>query len=1101
MLTSGHTNTVRRPAVPADHAVPRSGGHRADERALRFAAATLGLLGALLALVVPLLPVIQETSVITWPQRGNLAPVNAPLVTFQPQGLTATIPCAAAASVDGRSPLPAPLLATTPPGSPKGAPVGMVLQVADATLTLISRGQALGTTPLPRGPCLIQVASDATGTNASIEGALVEGVVAAPIQFVDVDQDVRPQVTGIYSELNEAVDPVAGVHVEITPDTRFQSTAHPIKLAAMLLGGLAVLGALLVAHRLDQRIGRRAPRLLPPGWWHPTGRDVTVIVVLAVWVVIGGITSDDGYILTMIRTRAEMGYVGNYYRWFDVPEAPFGWPYELYALWSQVSTTPPWLRLPSFAMGVVSWLLISREVMPRLGREVRRSAAAGWVAAAVFLAFWLPYNNGLRLEPVVAIGSLLALCAVERAVATRRLAPLALGLLAAAFTIAASPTGFIAIAPFLVALRPLLRLLRSHASVSGWLVVVGPMLGAGLLVLVVIFADQTLRGALEATSVRTAIGPNLSWFQEPIRYQTLFSKVPDGALSRRFPVLLLLLCLGTCLVVQLRRDGVPGAGRGPSMRLIGTAALSLALLALTPTKWTHHFGAFASIGAALAALTALATSVGVLRSARNRWWFLAGLLMILALSATGPNAPWYVSQYGVLWFDKPPSILGFQASTLLTALAAVVGLIALVEGLRHEPGAPPRPEPSTAPPARSGRGNGRRRALRIGSAPFAVICGLLVLGEVGVMATAMYEQRGGYSMGMANIAHLTGASCNLTDTVAVEPSKRAGALSPLRPALLADIPLRQGFEDRPPLLPPSDAQQYEEEVDIKGDRAPQSGNEEENPIGPPPPGLSGADIPVWSSFTRDGPGTGYVRTTWYKLPDSARTGSAPVVVSVAGTLSNTTPLLAEFARWTPEGFQVIDQLGISGTATADGPGWRDYRLGLAGWPAAGADAVRLLATDADVTDEGWVAFSAPRVPQLAPMTGLVTPTVPVFLDWPVGFVHPCVRPFAIRDGIAELPRYRLLPDEMLAGDSKTWSSQDAGGPIGWLKIVATEQEVPTYLEENWNTDWGKLTVIEPWVQGAQPPTVESGTVVRSGWWSPGPLRSGGQPAEISPPGS
>jgi arabinosyltransferase C len=1100
VLTSGHTNTAHGPSVRTDEPAgptPRPDG-RGDGgfRGLRIAAATLGLLGALLALAVPLLPVLQQTAVITWPQRGNLAPVNAPLTAFQPQQLTATIPCAAAVSVDARSPQPAPLLTTTPPGSPEGAVVGMVLQVTDGTLILSSRGQALGTVPLstafgdtplgavaaaaspPSGPCLIQVSSDAGSTTAT----------AGPAQFVDVTQDVRPQVTGIYSALNETLDPVDGVSVRITPDTRFQSTAHPVKLAAMLLGGLAVLAGLLLLHRLDQRVGRRAPRLVPLGWWRPTGRDATVISVLAVWVVIGGITSDDGYILTMIRTRAEMGYIGNYYRWFDVPEAPFGWPYELYALWSQVSTTPPWLRLPAFFMGVVSWMLISREVMPRLGREVRRSRAAGWAAAAVFLAFWLPYNSGLRLEPVVAVGSLLALCGVERAVATRRLVPLALGLLAAAFTVAASPTGFIAVAPFLVALRPILRLLRRHAAASGRPAVIGPMLGAGLLVLVVVFADQTLRGVLEATWTRTAIGPNDSWFQEPGRYQALFSSIPDGALARRFPVLLLLLCLGTCLVVLLRRGNIPGAGLGPSRRLIGTAAVSLALLALTPTKWTHHFGAFASIGAALAALTALATSASVLRSARNRWWFLAGLLVIMSLAVTGPNAPWYVSQYGVPWFDKAPSIRGFHASTLLILLAALAALIALIEGLRHEPGAPPPPRPD--------RAAGRRRALRIGSAPLAVVCALMVCLEIGSMIKAMHKQRDGYSMGGANVAHITGSSCNLTDAVAVEAGRRGSALTPVPGTLLADIPLRKGFE--PNRLPPPPPPELErQELEVTGDRAPRPTTEEGNPIGPIPPGLGGTEIPVWSSFTSDGPGTGGMRTTWYALPERARSGQAPVVVSVAGTLSPTTPLLAEFGRRNGSGFTVIDQISIGGTATADPPGWRDYRLGLAGRAGAGGDVVRLIATDADVTDEGWLAFSVPRVPRLTPMTDLVTPTVPVFLDWPVGFVHPCVRPFAIRNGIAEMPRYRLLPDEMLADYSKNWSSQGAGGPIGWLEIATTEQEVPTYLEENWDTDWGKLTVIEPRVSNGEPPTVETGIAVRSGWWSPGPLRSGGQTAEIT----
>ena len=1097
MLTSGHIEITRRGSSPENddgdaEDRPDAVDRGRAPRLLRLAAAVLSLLGALLAIAVPLLPVIQDTTVITWPNGKHLAPVNAPLVTFQPQNLTATIPCAAAFSVDARSTQPASLLSTTPPGSTDGAAVGMVLQVVDGKLTLVSRGQALGnillnTIPPANDQCLIKITSNAKGTTAS----------AGATRFVKVTQDVRPQVTGIYSALDERLDPVTGLSVQITPDTRFQSVPHPIKLLAIELAVLTVLISLILVHRLDGRVGRRAPRLLPSGWWRPTGRDATVLAVLAVWVVIGGITSDDGYILTMIRTRAEMGYIGNYYRWFNVPEAPFGWPYELYAYWSQISTVPPWLRLPAFAMGGVSWMLISREVMPRLGREVRRSAAAGWAAAGVFLAFWLPYNNGLRLEPVVAIGSLLVLCAVERAVATRRMLPLLLGLIAAAFTVAATPTGFIAVAPFLVSLRPLLRLLHQHIAAFGRTAVLGPALGAGLLVLVVIFADQTLAGVLEATKIRTEIGPNLSWFQEPLRYQWLFSDMPDGALARRFPVLMLLLCLGTSLVVLLRRGGIPGAGLGPSRRLIGTAGTALALLALTPTKWTHHFGAFASIGAALAALTALATSSNVLRSARNRWWFLSGMLLILAMSATGPNAPWYVSQYGVPWFDKPPSIHGFQASTLLIVGAVLAALIAVIEGLRHEPGGPPPPVPDR----RSGR-----RALRIASAPIAVFCGLLVVAEVAVMVKAMHKQRDGYSMAAANIAHITGHSCNLTDAVAVEPDRRAGALRPLHGTLLADIPLQRGFElnrfpvqASPTTSPASNPGDRADGQSARGDRLPKPGNDSDtpdNPVQAPPSGLGGAEIPIWSSFNPDSAGTGNVRTTWYALPVAARQGRAPVVVSVAGKLSATTPLFAEFARRTERGFQIIDQTAIGGRATANAPGWRDYRLGVGG-RAAGADAVRLIAIDADVTDEGWLAFSAPRVPVLSSLTDLVAPTPPVFLDWPVGFVHPCVRPFGIRNGIAELPQYRLLPDEVLTDYSKTWSSRDAGGPIGWLQILATQHEVPTYLKENWDTDWGKLMVIQPRVPDAAGPTLKTGTAVRTGWWSPGPLRSGGQTAAIS----
>ncbi|MDQ3886225.1 MAG: arabinosyltransferase, partial [Actinomycetota bacterium] len=678
---------------------------------------------------------------------------------------------------------------------------------------------------------------------------------------------------------------------------------------------------------------------------------------------------------------------------------------------------------------------------------------------------------------------------------------LALGLLVATFTAAASPTGFIAFAPFLVSVRPALQVLRRHAAASGWSTVLAPILGASLLVLVVIFADQTWQGVLEATGIRADIGPSMSWFEEPERYKALFSQVPDGSLARRFPVLLLFLCLSTCLVVLLRRGGIPGAGLGPSRRLIGTVGVSLFVIALTPTKWTHHFGAFASVGAALAALTALATSASVLRSARNRWWFLAGLLGILALASTGTNAPWYVSQFGVPWFDKPPSLRGFQASTVLITAAAVAAMIAVVAGLRTEPGAPP------PPPERTDR---RRRALRIGSAPLAVLCGLLVLAEVGAMVKAIHKQRNSYSLGAANIAHLAGSTCNLSDAVLVEPDRSQGALVPLHSIRAGDIPLRDGFaRDRlpVPMAAPDEISGGTadlEQVEIKGDRAPESDGEDagrdENPVGPPPRGIGGERIPVLSSYAPDHPGTGRVRTAWFTLPDRAREGRAPVVVAVTGTLGPATPLIAQFGRRTSTGIEVVGQVPVDGVPTAEPPGWRDYRLNIAGGSAAEADTVRLLGIDADVTAEGWLAFSMPRVPQLVPMTAVVGQHTPVFMDWPVGLVHPCLRPFAVTNGIAEMPEYRLLPDDLLASYSVVWSSEGGGGPLGWLGIVAKERELPTYLKGAWDTDWGKLTAIEPRVPGAKAAIVRTGTEVRPGWWSPGPLVSTRQPVAVMPLG-
>ncbi|MGH3803573.1 MAG: hypothetical protein ACRDTD_26270, partial [Pseudonocardiaceae bacterium] len=72
MLTSGHTETSHRPSGTGDEATEhtpgrprgndRSGNHRTSPRC-RIAAAVLGLLGALLAVVIPVLPVVQATTV------------------------------------------------------------------------------------------------------------------------------------------------------------------------------------------------------------------------------------------------------------------------------------------------------------------------------------------------------------------------------------------------------------------------------------------------------------------------------------------------------------------------------------------------------------------------------------------------------------------------------------------------------------------------------------------------------------------------------------------------------------------------------------------------------------------------------------------------------------------------------------------------------------------------------------------------------------------------------------------------------------------------------------------------------------------------------
>ncbi len=1042
---------------------------------LRVAASVLGILGTLLSLSVPFLPVTHDITKLKWPTAQGTRSVSAPLVSYSPVWLDATVPCETARSVDARTPGPGILLSTNPPSSKYGNLTGMILQIADGQLTLLSKGRQLGTTPIPSGDCSISVHSDAYSTTATVGGQPLADVQG---------EDRRPQLTGIYSDIDEAQDPIRGLSFTAQVDNRWATQATILKFVVIGLAVVCFIGCVIVLRRLDVRAGRRPPKLAPAGWWKPTWRDASVFAVLVIWWLIGAMTSDDGYILTIARARDDAGYISNYYRWFAVPEAPFGWFYEFYSLWVRVSTAAPWVRLPALLMAVVSWLLISREVLPRLGQQVRRSNAAGWAAAAVFLAFWLPYNNGLRSEPVVVMFSLLALCAVERAVATRRLMPAAVGLVGAALALGASPTGLVAVAPYIASLKPLIRLVRLRIRDFGWLPVLAPIAASGFVILTVVYWDQTWKSVLEATSLRTEIGPSLAWYQELSRYALLFSKSADGSLTRRFPVLLVILCLVTCAVVLLRRGKIRGAALGPSRRLLAVTALSFFVLLLTPTKWTHHFGIFAALGGALAALTALATSGTVLRSRRNRAAFFAGLMLICAFAATGPNAWWYVSGWGVPWYDKAPSLKGYELSTALLVVAGIAVIVAFVEHLRldeHRPRVVSQPNRD-----RDGRtgDEGRSRALRLGTAPLSVICALLVLGEVATFGKVIQEQWGSYSLGGDNIKQLFGQSCGLSDYIYVEKDPMAGLVpvsrqQPTRPAPDPYVPDRNADTESPSEYLNAKLQGFR-----RGGLPPGDGTEPFEKDWQPPYGFGTDDAPVWGSYDRQGTSTGELRTQWYDLPKRAQSGQVPVVLSLAGVEAGANSLYVEFGKQTEKGFEILERRPVF---RGPPPGWRDALISIDG-KAEGAEKMRVVAIDQALGTDGWLAVSAPRVPRLTNMTQFIGNS-PTFVEWTAAFVHPCLRVPSISHGIAEMPEFRVTAGGSLRNIGQGWSSPDAGGPFGWLNVTTSMREIPTYLKGNIHRDWGTLYAVDPYAPEALPAeaAVHIEQEVHWGTWTPGPV--------------
>jgi arabinosyltransferase C len=112
---------------------------------------------------------------------------------------------------------------------------------------------------------------------------------------------------------------------------------------------------------------------------------------------------------------------------------------------------------------------------------------------------------------------------------------------------------------------------------------------------------------------------------------------------------------------------------------------------------------------------------------------------------------------------------------------------------------------------------------------------------------------------------------------------------------------------------------------------------------------------------------------------------------------------------------------------------------------------------------------------------------PVLLDWAVGLNFPCQRQMLHRNGIAEIPEYRILPDRIGAISTNLWQDHNGGGPLGWTGQLLRARTIPSYLDHDWDRDWGAIeqyTPIDPSTDAAQ---VDTTTVTRSGPWSPGSI--------------
>ena len=119
----------------------------------------------------------------------------------------------------------------------------------------------------------------------------------------------------------------------------------------------------------------------------------------------------------------DAGYIANYYRFFGTSEGPFDWYQSVLAHLASMSSAGVWMRLPATAAAIGTWLILSRCVLPRLGGRLAVNRVAVWTAGAVFLAAWLPFNNGLRPEPLIAFGVVAGWMLVEKTIGSRSCGP------------------------------------------------------------------------------------------------------------------------------------------------------------------------------------------------------------------------------------------------------------------------------------------------------------------------------------------------------------------------------------------------------------------------------------------------------------------------------------------------------------------------------------------------------------------------------------------------------------------------------------------------------------------------------------------------------
>ncbi len=1070
-----------------DAAASPSGSTRADEAAPaggrdrgpwpRRLAWVLASLTVLLALSLPMAPVVVDTPEVQWP-RDTADPTStaALFMPYRPIDLDATVPCATIRSLDdGGS---AVAFATALQSSERSRERALFVTVDAGTLRIVSSGTELWAGSVPSDPgCSLVVRADQDGTTVLLAGSGGADEVLADSPGADV-----PEVTAFVTDATAAdgPSPTAVAH----PDARFQSSPTPLKLVLVALHVLG-LAACLEALRRGRTAGRREEARSRLRDDTQGGRplrllaDVGVIGALVGWTAIGFINTDDYYYTLEARTLDSAGFVGNQIRYFNVPEIPFVLEQTLLAPLADLSTSPFVLRLPSLAAAIAIWFLLTRQLLPLLVQ--RPHAALRLVAGIAFLAWWLPWNIGGRPEWLVCLAWTVTLVLALQAIRRDRvwLIGAAAAVAGAAVTITASG---LACAATLLVLTPKLWPVLARSRWGAW-ASLALVVACASIASTIVFSDATLATARTALRVHQERGPAEPWYEETLRYWYLtLGPDPNQSTSGRAVVVLgtLVLVVGVS-VVLLRTTRRTGPLVSWAVPALGYLAANAALLP-SPTKWTHHFGALAAPGA-LAVTVAVAL---VIRRRPDRWASLV-LTGVLALTAAlayhGGNHQVEYSGFAV--DEDLPGILGNPL--LWLAIGLLVVAIPWWRG-RRRAAAPAAP---AAPAATADEAPGRTTDEALdGSAdqagatparwPDAVVGTLVavlvtsVLIQVGSAALATYRLRDTWSMGRDTLDTLTGGGgCGFADhgVALVQPRTLSEAAAANRAQTQAEA--GASAEERTTALVPAEPESLPgADPDDLADVAPQDGR-------------------VWSTWRPEGGGGPAVvaNTPWLEL--SSFSEQDALAVTIAGEFDAGTGVVMEYARIGDGAPTPVEELpvDIGGENSSGEPEWRQFVLGAAIHLPRGADVVRLRVEDLEFSDEGWIAVTDPYRIEGRTVSELVGDE-PVALDWPIGFNMPCIEPPVVADGMVQPVRWLVQSDTYAAVPELT-HVDSRGGSYATAETVADETEYVGFMPGVYPfEEWGVLVRLEPELPEDGYTVTRSTRVVPGwGWWpgaGPGP---------------